>query len=117
MGFRVPRRRRFVSGEAAKPAGGGGDAATGETKSQAQTRLSRRNRRQAIRRFRPFSWSRVCAMPQKPVSANSLSFRVQTSIALCPDGVGSVAKKSGVCGLKKELASFQHSSCVTSIEY
>ena len=61
VGFRVPRRRRFVSGEAAKPAGCGGEATTGETKSQAQTWLPRRNRRQAIRRFRPFSWSRASA--------------------------------------------------------
>ena len=63
VGFRVPRRRLFVSGEAAKPAGGGGDAATGETKSQARAWLPRRNRRQAIRRARPLSWSRVCAKP------------------------------------------------------
>ena len=95
----------------------GGEATTGETKSQAQAWLPRRNRRQAIRRFRPFSWSRasaklsnlpcrrrsrsrVCAMPQKPVSANSLSFRAQTGTALCPDGVSSVTKRSGVCGQK-----------------
>ena len=61
VNFRVPRRRRFVSGEAAKPAGGGGEATTGETKSQARAWLLRRNRRQAIRRSRPLSWSRVCA--------------------------------------------------------
>ena len=118
VSFRVPRRRRFVSGEAAKPSGGGGEATTGETKSQAQAWLPRRNRRQAIRRFRPFSWSRasaklsnlpcrrrswsrVCAMPQKPESANSLSFRVQTGTALCPKGVASVTKRSGVCGQKE----------------
>ena len=63
------------------------------------------------------SWSRVCALPQKPVSANSLSFRVQTGIALCPDGVASVTKRRGVCDHKKELASFQHSSCVNSIVF
>ena len=69
----MPRRRRFVSGEAAKPAGGGGEATTGETKSQARAWLPRRNRRQAIRRSRPFSWSRVCAIVTQPINNNHKS--------------------------------------------
>ena len=50
-----------MSGEAAKPVGCGGRAATDETKSQARMRPERRNRRKAIRRARPLSWSRVSA--------------------------------------------------------
>ena len=59
--FSCAAKPRFVPGEAAKPAGCGGQAAAGETKFQARMRPERRNRRQAIRRARPLSWSRASA--------------------------------------------------------
>ena len=56
----------FVSGETSQPEGCGGQTAKGETKSQAQTLSARRNRRKAIRRALPFSWSRVSAITPQP---------------------------------------------------
>ena len=67
--FSCAAKPRFVPGEAAKPAGCGGQAAAGETKFHARMRPERRNRRQAIRRAHPLSWSRA--------SANRICFEEQ----------------------------------------